>query len=83
MVSGCGLNTHIYRTPNSFSYSVPQPSVLAPTGNAFPILTYSDGSYAAIAEPQRYVILGFPLETITERTKLNSLTQAFITFLDN
>lgn len=83
MVSGCGLNTHIYRTPNPLSYSVPQPSVLSPTGKGFPILTYSDGSYAAIAEPQRYVILGFPLETITERTKLNSLTQAFITFLDN
>lgn len=82
MVAGCGLNMNIHRLPNAYCYSVPAPSVLSPTGKAFAILTYADGSYAAIAEPQRYVILGFPLETITERSKLNSLIQAFISFLD-
>ena len=81
-VAGCGLNMNIHRHPNAYCYSVPAPSVLSPTGKAFAILTYADGSYAAIAEPQRYVILGFPLETITERSKLNSLIQAFISFLD-
>jgi hypothetical protein len=56
--------------------------VLTPAGEAFAILTYADGTYAAIAQPQRFVRLGFPLESITERQKLNALTQAFITFLE-
>ncbi len=81
-VSGCGLHFSIYRTINAQSYCVPAPSVLAATGKAFPILTYADGSYAAIALPGRYVRLGFPLESIQERNKLNALTGAFIKFLD-
>lgn len=82
MVSGCGLNFNIYRSINSQSYPVPSPSVLAATGTAFPILTYSDGSYAAIAQPGRFVRLGFPLESICETAKLNGLTGAFIKFLE-
>lgn len=82
MVSGCGLNFHIYRTINAHSYSVPAPTVIAPTSSSFPILTYSDGSYAGIAQPKRYVRLGFPLESICETSKLNALTAAFIKFLN-
>ena len=81
-LSGCGLTFSIYREMNPESYCVPAPSVLSPAGEAFPILTYSDGSYAAIAQPHRFVRLGFPLESITDRKKLNSLTQAFLPFLE-
>ena len=81
-LSGCGLTFDIYREMNPESYCVPSPSVLAPAGQAFAILTYADGSYAAIAEPHRFVRLGFPLESIKEHSKLNALTRAFITFLE-
>ena len=81
-LSGCGLTFDIYREMNPESYSVPAPSVLAPSGKAFAILTYSDGSYAAIAQQGRFIRLGFPLESITDRHKLNALTRAFLTFLE-
>lgn len=81
-VTGCGLTFDIYREMNPESYCVPTLSVLTPSGNAFAILTYADGSYAAIAEPHRFVRLGFPLESIKEHNKLNALAHAFITFLE-
>lgn len=81
-ITGCGLTFDIYRNMNPESYCVPAPSVLTPAGKAFAILTYADGSYAAIAEPHRFVRLGFPLESIKEHNKLNALTRAFITFLE-
>lgn len=81
-ITGCGLTFDIYRNMNPESYCVPTPSVLTPAGKAFAILTYADGSYAAIAEPHRFVRLGFPLESIKEHNKLNALTRAFITFLE-
>ncbi len=81
-LNGCGLTFDIYREMNPDSYCVPSPSILSPSGNAFAILTYADGSYAAIAQPQRFVRLGFPLESITDRHKLNALTRAFLTFLE-
>ena len=81
-ISGCGLTFDIYRSMNPHSYCVPSPSVLTPTDPAFAILTYANGTYAAIAQQQRFVRLGFPLESITDRKKLNALTKAFLTFLE-
>lgn len=82
-IQGCGLTFDIYRQMNPHSYSVPSPSVLTPTAaDAFAILTYADGTFAAIAQPHRLVRLGFPLEAITDRTKMNALTKAFLTFLE-
>ena len=81
-LSGCGLTFDIYRDMNPESYCVPTPSVLAPSGQAFAILTYNNGNCAAIAQQHRFVRLGFPLESITDRKKLNALTQAFLTFLE-
>lgn len=81
-IAGCGLTFDIHRTMNPQSYCVPSPSVLSPTSPAFAILTYNDGTYAAIAQQHRFVRLGFPLESITDRKKLNALTQAFLTFLE-
>jgi hypothetical protein len=81
-LSGCGLTFDIYRGMNPKSYCVPAPSVLAPMGSAIAILTYNNGNCAAIAQQQRFVRLGFPLESITDRKKLNALTKAFLTFLE-
>lgn len=81
-ITGCGLTFDIYRGMNPESYCVPAPSVLAPSGQAFAILTYNNGNCAAIAQQQRFVRLGFPLESITDRKKLNALAKAFLTFLE-
>ena len=81
-ISGCGLTFDIYRSMNPNSYCVPSPSVLSPSGQAFAILTYSNGNCAAIAQQQRFVRLGFPLESITDHKKLNALTKAFLAFLE-
>ena len=54
-LSGCGLTFDIYRDMNPQSYSVPSPSVLAPSGQAIAILTYSNGNCAGIAQQQRFV----------------------------
>ena len=80
-ISGCGLTFNIYREMNPESYCVPSPSVLAPSNGAIPILTYANGNCAAIAQQQRFIRLGFPLESIQDRQKLQALTQAFLTFL--
>ena len=81
-ISGCGLTFDIYRSMNPESYCVPEPSVLAPSNNAIPILTYANGNCAAIAQQQRFVRLGFPLESITDHKKRNALTKAFLSFLE-
>ena len=82
-IAGCGLTFDIYREMNPHRYSVPAPTVLTPTASdAFAILTYADGTYAAIAQPHRLVRLGFPLESITDRKAMNALTKAFLTFLE-
>ena len=81
-ISGCGLTFDIYRNMNPNSYCVPSPSVLAPSGQSIPILTYANGNCAAIAQQHRLVRLGFPLESITDHKKLNALTRAFLQFLE-
>lgn len=80
-INGCGLSFDIYREMNSKSYSVPAPSILSPDAPAFSILTYSDGSSAGIAQTGRFVRLGFPLESIEDKKKMNLLMKAFLQFL--
>lgn len=80
-ISGCGLTFHIHRDINSQSFCVPHPAILSPDAQSFAILTYSDGTCAAVAQEGRLVQLAFPLEAITTRKDFNSLTQAFIRFL--
>lgn len=81
-VSGCGLTFDIYREMNSKSYCVPSPSCLAPSGDAIPILTYADNSFAGIAQQGRFVRLGFPLEAITDQLKAKLLMSAFVKFVE-
>ena len=81
-IQGCGLTFDIYREMNPLSYCVPSPCILNPEQDAFAILTYADNTFAAIAKPKRFVRLGFPLETMTDRQKMNDLYKAFLTFLE-
>ena len=81
-IQGCGLTFDIYREMNPMSYSVPSPTILQPESDAFAILTYADNTFAAIAKPKRFVRLGFPIETMTDRQKMNDLYKAFLTFLE-
>ncbi len=81
-VSGCQLEFDIYREMNDKSYSVPEPSVLNAVGGAYPIMTYQNGQAAAVAMDGKFIRMGFPLESITDRKKINMLMGAFITFLE-
>lgn len=83
-ISGCGLNFNIYRELNPKCYSVPLPEVLKAEGSAFPMLVYSDGSPAGVAydgNDYKSIVMGFPLETITDKNIQNRLMSAIITFL--
>lgn len=81
-IAGASISFDIERDMNPRTFCVPSVSVLAPSGNAAAILTYSNGNCAAIAQPKKFVRLGFPLEAITDRQKFNSLTRALITYLE-
>ena len=82
-ISGCGLTFDIWREMNDRSYPVPVVNVPQPTGNAFAILQYSNGYAAAIASDrqQRYIKLGFPLESMKDESQLQQLVTAFMAFL--
>ena len=83
-VAGSGVDFNIYREMNEFSYSVPSPSVLQPVGNAFSMLAYEGGTSAAVANKQANyatISLGFPFETIQEKTQRRLLMRAILNYL--
>ena len=83
-INGCGLNFNIFREMNPKSYSVPLPEVLVPVGTAFPMLAYSNGQPAGIAydgNDYKSIIMGFPLESITDKNIQIRLMGAITTFL--
>lgn len=82
-IKGCGTDFTIWREMNQYCYSVPAPSVINPSDGAFIMLQYPNGESAGIASNgnRRFVRLGFPLESITEKKKINQLINAFMAFL--
>lgn len=80
-ITGCSTSFNIYREMNPYSYAIPAPSVLNATDGAFAMMLYPNGQTAATALQGRYVRLGFPLEGITEQSKINQLMAAFLSFL--
>ena len=82
-ITGCGLEFDIWRELNPYSYSVPAPTRVSAPAGGFTTLLYQDGTSAAVAKNrgQRYIKLGFPLESITEPHKMSQLLGAFLTFL--
>ena len=68
---------------NPYSYCIPRLSTVQPVGNAFAIMLYSNGYSAAIAceKMQRFIKLGFPLESMKDTDQLDQLLAAFMAFL--
>lgn len=82
-IKGCGTEFCIWREMNPYSYSVPAPSIVQPNIGAFTMLLYQNGTSAGIAKNrgQHFIKLGFPIESITESSKIHQLMNAFMTFL--
>ncbi len=81
--TGCGLTIGLWRDMNPYSYCIPRLSTVQPVGNAFAIMLYSNGYSAAIAceKMQRFIKLGFPLESMKDTDQLDQLLAAFMAFL--
>ena len=83
-INGSGLDFSIYREMNPDSYALPSVLTMEPEAPAFAMLQYSDNRPAAIAydgSDCKTVMLGFPLESIKDKTSRNQLMQAITTFL--
>ena len=83
-ISGSGAEFSIYRGMNAESYAVPSPEALAPQGDAFAMLAYSDGTPAATAYNGRdckSVFFGFPFESITNPDMRVKLMRGVVGFL--
>lgn len=70
--------------PNEHVYSSESPDALVPYGNnAWTIMRYADNNIsAAVAHKSNYntVVLGFPIETIKQETKIDQLIKSIISF---
>lgn len=95
-ISGLGVNgIGIYDTPNSDHYCVQSADKLSPAPGAFTAMLYADGSPAAVGfdgsqasdemgyqpKPSRTFVMGFPLESITDRLTQANIMRGIMTFL--
>ena len=81
LVVGNQLRFSIERELGHSTYAVTHPDRLAPIGPAFPCLTYSDGTCAAIVgatEESTVIALGFPFESIREEEMRQQLMNGFL-----
>ena len=97
-ISGLGINgISIYDTPNPDHYCVQCADKLSPATGAFTAMLYADGSTAAVGfdggkesgdddykpNPSRTFVMGFPLESITDRQTQANIMRGIMTFLMN
>lgn len=87
-ITGLGMQFNIHRTINSEHYGAYNPNIIQPADtlatNINPIMTYADGSTAALAwnnAPQAAIILAFPWECITSPQQRNRIMRGLITHL--
>lgn len=87
-ITGLGMQFNIHRTINSEHYGAYNPNIIQPADtlatNINPIMTYADGSTAALAwnnAPQAAIILAFPWECITSPQQRNRIMRGLITYL--
>lgn len=83
-VSGMGQEFNIYRLPNEQHYAAFHPDILIPTGQAFSVMTYGDGTSACVASDEngrRTLVMGFPFECITEAEKREIIMRGIMNFL--
>lgn len=79
-IRGSGAEVRLYGGMNAESYAVPSTEALSPVGSAFAMMVYGDDRVAAVAYDGvadggggKAVVMGFPIEAITngmERDKL-------------
>lgn len=83
-VTGMGTSFAITSRPNANHYACQHADVLRPSGNAFVAMTYADGQAAAVAEDTdkgRTFTMGFPLESIADKSSFKAITKGIISFL--
>lgn len=95
-ISGLGINgIRIYGTPNPDHYCVQLADKLSPAKDAFTAMLYADGSPAAVgfdgsmangghsslSKPSRTFVMGFPLESITDRQTQANIMRGILAFL--
>lgn len=98
-ISGLGISDiRIYDTPNPDHYCVQFADKLSPAPGAFTAMLYADGSPAAVgydgsqaaegqaatvAKTSRAFVMGFPLESITDRQTQANIMRGILAFLLN
>ncbi len=98
-ISGLGINNiEIYNTPNPDHYCVQFADKLSPASGAFTAMLYADGSSAAVGfdgsrvdtglasaqvKPSRTFVMGFPLESITDKHTQANIMRGILAFLMN
>ena len=85
-LTGLGRQFIIPRYLNEVYYTVSQPEVLVPMGEAFPVITYEAVNHtAAIAYKGAYktFVMGFPFESITAEQDRMAIMASVLHFLMN
>jgi hypothetical protein len=83
-IKGMGTSFYFYSQLNEDHYAATSPEVLQPSQGAFSVLTYFDGSSAAVAYKGNYYrsfTLGFPFECITSASKRAAVMKGIMKFL--
>ena len=81
--SGLQLSLLLTNTLNAEHYATTQSDILLPAhaGGPFTAMLYADGQSAAIAEPARLFVMGFPFECITNVTQRATVMAGILNFL--
>lgn len=85
-ITGLNRTVRIPRQLNEHIFTVSQPEVLTPVGQAFPIMTYDGLNHpAAIASEGAYktFVMGFPFETISNSKDRANIMASALYFLLN
>ncbi len=86
-VNGLGMQFPVFRNLNERHYAAQHADIIVPaTGEAFPAMTYADGTSAAVAyqgTDYRTFTMGFPLECIQKENERNAIMRGILNFLLN
>ena len=83
-IEGMGTTMQFYHTINEEHYAATAPDILQPTGQAFPVMRYSDGQNACVAysgQDGRTLTIGFPFECIRGKDKQTAIMRGILNFL--
>ena len=87
-IRGSGAEVRLYGSMNAESYAVPSTEALTPVGNAFAMMIYEDERTAAVAYDaaaeggkSKVIVMGFPLEAITNAQQRDKLMRGVAAWL--